>query len=111
MPDAEFRAVTRQEPEVLLMDDFTDGSVTNYTVMCNIENPLLLTNPVAVWLYFPDAMKMFSPPNFTEMRAGVLGGRHWRLLYKDHPRMFTSIRNDPEIPEVIPVGSGPTLAK
>ena len=111
MPDAEFNAVTRQEPVQLSMDDFMDGRVTNYTVLCNIQNPLLVANPVAVWLYFPDVMKTFLPPNNTDMRAGVIGGRHWRYLYKDHPYMFTCLPNDPEIPEVIPVESGPTLAK
>lgn len=111
MPDAEFRAATRQEPEVLLMDDFMLGSITNYTVICNIENPLLVANPIGVWLYFPDVMKRILPPNDTDFRAGVLGGRSWRHIFKDKPYIFTSIPNDPEIPEVIPVESGPTLAK
>lgn len=111
MPDAEFKAFTTQEPVLLFMDDFLDGKITNYTVICKIGNPLLVDNPIGVWLYFPDVMKMFSPPNDTEYRAGVLGARNWRYFFKDQPYMFTTIPNDPEIPEVIPVESGSILAK
>ena len=84
---------------------------TSYTVECQVGNLSLYRNPIGVWLYFPSLRKRTVPPKNTDYRAGVLGARNWRYLFEDQPYTFTSIPNDPEIPEVIPVESGPTLAK